>query len=67
MSYYNVKVAVSTSASEDTKGKIVSELYLVEALSCTEAQAKVHTDFSEFGNDFEITSTTKTKVVKVIE
>lgn len=66
MTYYNAKVKVTT---EDDRGKLKtrSELYLVDALSVTEAEAKVYKDFEGFTDDWEVVSVAQTKVVKVIE
>jgi hypothetical protein len=66
MSYYNVKVNVTT---ESDKGQIKqkSELYLVEAESVTEAEAKMYKDFEGYNDDWEVVSTVKTKIIKVVE
>lgn len=66
MSYYNVKVNVTI---ENDKGqpKQRPELYLVEAESVTEAEAKMYKDFEGYGNDWEVVATVKTKIVKVVE
>ena len=66
MSYYNVKVAI---AVENEKGQIKkrNELYLVEAESVTEAEAKVYKDFEDYSGDWEATAVAQTKIVKVIE
>lgn len=64
--YYQVTVALET---EDAKGKIkkVKEIYLVDALSCTEAEAKLVKKFVNDGvkNDFEVTKVTDTKILEV--
>ena len=65
--FYQVTVAMET---EDAKGKIkkVKELYLVDALSCTEAEAKIVKKFVDDGvrNEFEVTKVTETKILEVI-
>ena len=60
MSYYNVKVNVTID------GKTKPELYLVDAESCTEAEAKIYKDFEGFTEDWEVVATVKTKIAKVI-
>jgi hypothetical protein len=64
--FYQVTVALET---EDAKGKIkkVKELYLVDAMSCTEAEAKLVKKFRDEGvrNEFEVTKVTDTKILEV--
>lgn len=57
--YYQVKVKLHLE-------KVVTETYLVEAVSCTDAEAITIEDFKDFKQDFEITSVTETKIVKVL-
>ena len=47
MSYYTAKVQLTQliDTSKGTKEKSATEIYLVEALSVTEAEAKVINDF----------------------
>jgi deoxyribodipyrimidine photolyase len=66
MSYYNVKVSVSIE-SDTGKVKKNTEQYLVEAESVTEAEAKMYKDFEGYSGDWEVTSTVKTKIIKVVE
>ena len=42
-------------------------MYLVEALSVTEAEAKVVSDFTGYTFDFEVKSVTASKIVKILE
>jgi hypothetical protein len=58
--YYLVKVTLLLE-------KKVKEQYLVEAVSVTDAEASVVKDFSNFGQDYEITSVSETAIVKVIK
>jgi hypothetical protein len=50
-----------------TKEKKTTETYLVEALSVTEAEAKVIEDFKGYTFDFEVKSVTSSKIIKIIE
>lgn len=65
MSYYNVKVTLKI---ENEKGQMKnkSELYLVEAVSVTDAEAKIYKDFENYKGDWEVTAIIQTKVVKII-
>jgi hypothetical protein len=49
------------------KEKKVTETYLVEALSVTEAEAKVIEDFKGYTMDFEVKSVSASKIIKIIE
>ena len=62
--YWKVALKVDT---EDDKGRVKSrkEEYLVKAVSPTEAEAKVHKNFSV--TDFEVTGIVQTKILEVIE
>lgn len=66
MSYYVVKVKVN---QEDAKGRIkkMTEQYMVHAVSVTDAEAKVVTDFEGSNLDFEVSAVIETKIIKVIE
>lgn len=65
MSYYNVTVKIAT---ENPKGGIkwMSENYLVDAVSITDAETIVHTDFNQSGLQFEVKSASISKIVKVL-
>ena len=49
------------------KIKKTTETYLVEALSVTEAEAKVIKDFTGYMHDFEVKSVNASKIVKILE
>ena len=69
MSYYTAKVQM-TDAIDTPKGvkeKKVTETYLVEALSVTEAEAKVIEDFKGYTMDFEVKSVSASRIIKIIE
>jgi hypothetical protein len=69
MSYYTAKVQLidTIDTPKGTKEKRVTETYLVEALSVTEAEAKVVEDFKGVMFDFEVKSVSANKIIKIIE
>lgn len=66
MAYYIAKVKVH---HEDDKGKVkkVTEQYLVDAVSVTDAEVKVVEEFEGSNLEFEVTAVIETKLVKVIQ
>ena len=69
MSYYTAKVQLveSVDTPKGVKEKRITETYLVEALSVTEAEAKVIEDFKGVTFDFEVKSVTASKILKILE
>jgi|TARA_Y100000592_G_C5373338_1_gene269686 hypothetical protein len=69
MSYYTAKVQLTQliDTSKGTKEKSATEIYLVEALSVTEAEAKVINDFKGETMDFEVKAVNSSKIIKIIE
>jgi hypothetical protein len=69
MSYYTAKVQLvdTVDTPKGPKEKRSTETYLVEALSVTEAEAKVIEDFKGYTFDFEVKSVTSSKIIKIIE
>jgi hypothetical protein len=69
MSYYTAKVQLTTlvDTPKGTKEKKATEMYLVEALSVTEAEAKVVKDFGNSTLDFEVKAVNSSKIIKIIE
>ena len=69
MSYYTAKVQLVevVDTPKGVKEKRVTETYLVEALSVTEAEAKVIEDFKGVTFDFEVKSVTASKILKILE
>ena len=51
---------------EDCTSKKVTEAYLVDAMSCTEAEARAVKELSCYYEDLEVSSVTEKKVVDVI-
>mgnify|MGYP002622246081 FL=1 len=66
MAYYIAKVKVH---HEDDKGRVkkVTEQYVVNAVSVTDAEAKVVADFEGSNLEYEVTAVTETKIVSVIQ
>jgi hypothetical protein len=69
MSYYTAKVQLveSIDTPKGVKEKRITETYLVEALSVTEAEAKVIEDFKGVTFDFEVKSVTSNRIIKIID
>jgi len=65
MAFYIAKVKVH---HEDDKGRVkkVTEQYLVNAVSVTDAEAKVVADFEGSNLEYEVTAVMETKIVSVI-
>jgi hypothetical protein len=69
MSYYVAKVQLTDEVDTPKGPKIkkTTEMYLVEAMSVTEAEAKVIEDFKGYTFDFEVKSVTASKIIKILE
>ena len=65
MNYWQVTVQLE---HENDRGRIqrVKELYLVDAVSATEAEAKIYKEF-EGESNFEVIRVAQTKIIKIIE
>ncbi len=66
MQYYIAKVKVHHT---DDKGRVkkVTEQYLVNAVSVTDAETKVVKDFEGANLEFEVSAVMETKIIKVIK
>lgn len=66
MAYYIAKVKVH---HEDDKGRVkkITEQYLVDAVSVTDAEVKVTEEFDGSSVEFEVSAVIETKLVKVIQ
>ena len=66
MKYYIAKVKVT---HVDDKGRVkkLTEQYVVNAVSVTDAETKVVKDFENSGIEFEVGSVIETKIIKVIK
>jgi len=69
MKYFEVMVQI-TNESEDSKGNVRikknREVYLVDAMSCTEAEARVVKLFQGFTQDYEVVSVRGSKIIEVV-
>ena len=65
MNYWQVTVQLE---HENDRGRIqrVKELYLVDAISATDAEAKIYKEF-EGESNFEVIRVAQTKIIKIIE
>ena len=63
--YFTVSVKVS---HEDDKGKIkkTTERYLVDAMSVTEAEARVTKALEGMTNEFEIVAASTSRIIEVV-
>lgn len=69
MSYYVTKVQIidEIDTPRGVKSKKITESYLVEAMSVTEAEAKVIKDFEGYSVPFEVKGITQSKIIKIID
>ena len=67
--YFEVTVQIKLE-SEDSKGNVkiknINEQYLVDAMTCTEAEARVVKKFSGATVDFQVVSVKGSKIIEVI-
>lgn len=70
MKYYEVIVEIKHE-SEDSKGNVKikrnKETYLVDAMSVTEAEARVVKLFSHFQQEFQVVGVKSSKIIEVVE
>jgi hypothetical protein len=64
--YFEVTVAIVVATLKNGKDKINKEVYLVDALSVTEAEAKVVACFSNVNLDYKVISAKESRVHEVI-
>jgi hypothetical protein len=62
-----VQLVDTIDTPKGVKEKRITETYLVEALSVTEAESKVIEDFKGYTMDFEVKSVSASKIIKIIE
>lgn len=67
--YYEVTIQLSVGVKRDGSEKFQTEVYLVDAHSVVEAEAKINKDFKASGVqlDYTVKSIKKSKVLRVIE
>lgn len=63
--YYSAKVNIITVDSKGREKKQVEE-YLVNAVSVTDAETKVHEQFKNTSIDFEVKSVSQTRIIEVL-
>ena len=68
MKYFEVTVEVVVATLKNGKDKKIKEIYLVDAMSVTEAEARVVKDFSESGVqiDYKVVGAKESRVLRVI-
>jgi hypothetical protein len=69
ISYFEVVVQLSIQ-SEDSKGNVKikkqKETYLVDAMSVTEAEARVVMLFENYSQEFQVVQVSQSKIVEVV-
>lgn len=64
--YFSVKVSIEIPV-DDGKTKKKTELYIVPAVSITDAEAKMNKYYKDTTYEFIITSVVETKIVDILE
>jgi hypothetical protein len=66
--YFEVTVGLVVATLKSGKDKVQKESYLVDAMSVTEAEAKVVSDFEKAGVqiEYKVISARESKVIRVI-
>ena len=64
--FYNVKVQ-TIMVDDNGKNKKMSELYCVNAVSVTDAEAITTKYFQTTSSDFKVVSVTETKIIDVLD
>jgi len=67
--YFEVTVEVVVATLKNGKDKKNKEIYLVDAMSVTEAEARVVSDFSDVGVnvDYKVSGARESRIIRVIE
>jgi hypothetical protein len=67
--YFEVTVEVVVATLKNGKDKKNKEIYLVDAMSVTEAEARVVGDFSDAGVnvDYKVSGARESRIIRVIE
>ena len=67
--YYLGKVEFITTidTKNGTREKKNRVQYLVDAMSCTEAEARIHENINDSVSDYEIKSVSQSKIIEVFE
>jgi hypothetical protein len=64
--YFLVKVEFETINESNGKPKKIKTQYLVDAMTCTEAEARVRIYLKDSVMDYEVVSTTKSPIEDVV-
>jgi len=64
--FYEVQVEVENE-SDTGRVKKIKEYYLVQAVSVTDAEAKMYKEFESEANDWEVKMVKESKILKVID
>lgn len=67
--YFEVTVEVVVATLKNGKDKKNKEIYLVDAMSVTEAEARVVSDFNDAGVnvDYKVSGARESRIIRVIE
>ncbi len=67
--YFEVTVEIIVSTQKNGKDKKAKEIYLVDAMSVTEAESRVVKDFEESGVqiDYKVSGAKESRIMRVIE
>ena len=67
--YFEVTVEVVVATLKNGKDKKNKEIYLVDAMSVTEAEARVISDFTEadVNIDYKVSGARESRIIRVIE
>jgi hypothetical protein len=67
--YFEVSVELVIAVQKNGKDKKQKEVYLVDAMSVTEAEKRVIADFEDAGVqlDYKVVSARESKIIRVIE
>jgi 16S rRNA U1498 N3-methylase RsmE len=69
MKYFEVTVEVEVATLKNGNPKLKKEIYLVDAMSVTEAEARVVQDFTDAGVniDYKVSGAKESRIIRVIE
>ena len=69
MKYFEVTVEVEVATMKNGNPKLRKEIYLVDAMSVTEAEARVVQDFTDAGVniDYKVSGAKESRIIRVIE
>jgi len=62
--FYNVVVSITDSNAK--KPRKISELYIVNAVSVTDAETKIHKKFEGTTLEFEVSNVRQSKLIEII-